>query len=226
MVPPQILVVEDDAHVREAIGLVLSRAGFDVTAVGDGRAALAAAPTLQPDLVVLDIMLPGVGGLEVCRELRSSSSASIIMLTALAAPADVVAGLELGADDYVTKPFDPEELAARVRAVLRRGRDTGPVLDVRDLRIDEIGFQAFKGGEELSLTATEMRLLLELVREAGRVLTREALLQRVWGYDYLGDSRLVDMAIKRLRDKLDEPPSGPAYITTVRGVGYRFEPAP
>jgi two-component system response regulator MtrA len=222
-VPARILVVEDDANVREAVGLVLTRAGFDVAAVSDGPSALAAVADLRPDLVVLDLMLPGMDGFTVCRRLRSSSTASIIILTARADTADVVTGLELGADDYVTKPFDSEELAARVRAVIRRGSDPPASLDFRDLHIDEVSFRAFKSGAELPLTATEMRLLIELVREAGSALTREALLQRVWGYDYLGDSRLVDMAIKRLRDKLGEPPEDPQYITTVRGVGYRLE---
>jgi two-component system response regulator MtrA len=221
--PARVLVVEDDAHVREAVELVLSRAGFDVASVSDGPSALEAVADLRPDLVVLDLMLPGMDGFTVCRRLRSSSTVSIIMLTARADTADVVTGLELGADDYITKPFDSEELAARVRAVIRRGTDAPTSMDFRDLHIDEAGFRAFKSGEELALTATEMRLLVELVREAGSVLTREALLQRVWGYDYLGDSRLVDMAIKRLRDKLGEPPEDPQYIATVRGVGYRLE---
>jgi two-component system response regulator MtrA len=224
-VPARILVVEDDAHVREAVGLVLSRAGFDVAAVSDGASALEAVAELQPDLVVLDLMLPGMDGFTVCRRLRSSSTVSIIMLTARADTADVVTGLELGADDYITKPFDSEELAARVRAVIRRGSDAPASLDFRDLHVDEVSFRALKSGTEVPLTATEMRLLVELVRAAGSVLTREVLLQRVWGYDYLGDSRLVDMAIKRLRDKLGAPPEEPQYITTVRGVGYRLENA-
>jgi two-component system response regulator MtrA len=163
----------------------------------------------------------------VCRAVRRSSNVPIVMLTARADNADVVAGLELGADDYVTKPFKPAELVARVRAVLRRSADVegepGSVLRVRDIVVDEGAFRAYRGDNELTLTATEFRLLAELVRHVGLVLTREVLLERVWGYDYLGDSRLVDMAMMRLRDKLGDPLESPPYVSTVRGIGYRFE---
>lgn len=223
--PQHVLIVEDDRLVREAVTLVLERSGFRVTGVGDGHAAIDAVGADRPDLVVLDLMLPGIDGFEVCRELRRASTVPILMLTARADSTDVVMGLELGADDYLTKPFDPAELAARARAVLRRTTgDRGPV-EVRDLRVDERAFRAHKGEEELALTNIEMRLLAELVRNRNVVLRREELLERVWGYDYLGDSRLVDMAIKRLRDKLGDAPSGPPYIATVRGVGYRFDDA-
>jgi two-component system, OmpR family, response regulator MtrA len=224
----QVLVVEDDASVREVVTLVLERSGFEVTAVGDGHAAIVeTSRSGVHDLVLLDLMLPGMSGLDVCREIRRTSDLPIVMLTARADTADVVAGLELGADDYVTKPFEPVELAARVRAVLRRSADadtdTAEVLRVRDVRVDEGAFRAFRGDDELTLTATEFRLLAELVRHAGLVLTREVLLEGVWGYDYLGDSRLVDMAVMRLRDKLGDSADSPAYVSTVRGVGYRFE---
>jgi two-component system response regulator MtrA len=208
--------------------MVLEQSGLEVTAVGDGASAVGEVSRgARHDLVLLDIMLPGMNGLDVCREIRRSSNLPIVMLTARADTADVVAGLELGADDYITKPFEPVELAARVRAVLRRAADpsepAGDVLEVRDLRVDEPAFRVFRDGDEVALTATEFRLLAELVRHAGRVRTREVLLEHVWGYDYLGDSRLVDMAVLRLREKLGEPPDGVPYIATVRGVGYRFE---
>ena len=223
----RVLLVEDDSSVRETVTLVLERSGFEVTAVADGQAAVAeASRSGAHDLMLLDLMLPRLSGLDVCREVRRSSSLPIVMLTARADTADVVAGLELGADDYVTKPFEPVELAARVRAVLRRalgsGDAAGSVLHVRDVCVDEGAFRALRGERELSLTTTEFRLLAELVRHAGLVLTREVLLERVWGYDYLGDSRLVDMAVMRLREKLGHT-AGDGYVSTVRGVGYRFE---
>jgi two-component system response regulator MtrA len=222
-VAQSVLIVEDDPHVAEAVTLVLERAGFEVASVADGSTALEMAARRPPDLVVLDLMLPGLDGFTVCKELRQRSTVPIVMLTARADTADVVTGLELGADDYLTKPFEPAELAARIRAVLRRSADTTTATEVRDVVVDEAAFRAFKGGEELSLTTIELRLLAELARHAGNVLTREVLLEQVWGYDYLGDSRLVDMAVKRLRDKLGDAPADPPYIATVRGVGYRFE---
>ena len=222
-----ILIVEDDASVREAATFVLERAGFEVSSVADGADAVAAlAPGHSYDLVVLDLMLPSMSGFDVCREVRKTSGVPIVMLTARTDVSDVVAGLELGADDYVTKPFEPAELAARIRAVLRRSADEpGPTGEMRcrDIVVDETAFRAYRGGEELTLTTMEFRLLAELVRHAGAVLTRDVLLDRVWGYDYLGDSRLVDMALKRLRQKLGDAPGGTPYVSTVRGVGYRFE---
>jgi two-component system response regulator MtrA len=179
-------------------------------------------------MVVLDLMLPGIDGLEVCRAIREQSNIPIVILTARTDAPDVVAGLECGADDYVTKPFDPAVLTARVRAVLRRTTDDprgAAVVKARDLVVDEPAFVARRGDEILPLTTIELRLLIELLRDAGTALSRATLLERVWGYDYLGDSRLVDMAIKRLRDKLGEPDDAPPYIATVRGVGYRFEVA-
>jgi len=224
----RVLLVEDDAMVRDAVALVLEREGYDVTPVADGADAVVEGVTGGHDLIVLDLMLPSVDGLDVCREVRKTSRVPIVMLTARTDTNDVVAGLELGADDYVTKPFEPAVLAARIRSVLRRSGDDTPagiegVLAARDLTVDLEAQRAFRGDEELLLTRTELRLLVELMSNVAKVLTRERLLEAVWGYDYLGDSRLVDMAVKRLRDKLGEPERPPGYVTTVRGVGYRFE---
>ncbi len=220
----RVLVVEDDRSVRETATLLLERAGLRVTAVGDGRQALEEVAGRQFDLVLLDVMLPSVDGFEVCRTIRRQSQMPIVMLTARSDIADVVAGLELGADDYLTKPFQAAELLARVRAALRRPTADGSTtrLQIQDLDIDAPGFRVTQSGRPVDLTATELRLLVELARNAERVLSREALLERVWGYDYLGDSRLVDMAVKRLRDKLGDDARDPRYITTVRGAGYRL----
>ncbi len=223
----RVLVVEDDPSVRETATLVLQRAGLRVTTVDDGQKALESVAREDFDLVLLDVMLPLLDGFEVCRAVRRDSQVPIVMLTARVDTADIVTGLELGADDYITKPFKGAELIARVRAALRR-RTNGPlpnVLNVADLEIDPSGFRVTRGGEGIELTATEFRLLVELALAPGRVLSREVLLERVWGYDYLGDSRLVDMAVKRLRDKLGDDPRCPRYVSTVRGVGYRFDPA-
>jgi DNA-binding response OmpR family regulator len=225
----RVLVVEDDASIREVTALGLTRAGFRVTTAGDGREGLLRARNDPFDVVLLDVMLPTLDGFEICRELRKDSRIPVIMLTARTDTTDVVVGLELGADDYVTKPFELPELVARVRAVLRRsqGAPDEPVLQVGDLEVDPTGFVARRAGRDLALTATEFRLLLELVRHPGQVMTRELLLQRVWNYDYLGDSRLVDVAVQRLRAKLEDDPAAPSLIRTVRGVGYRLDrPAP
>jgi len=221
-----VLLVEDDPSIREVAALGLSRAGFQVTTAGDGREGLVRARHDPFDVVVLDVMLPSLDGFEVCRELRRQSQVPIVMLTARSDTVDVVTGLELGADDYVTKPFELPELVARVRAVLRRSRASEPAepaIRAGDLEIDPAGFAVRKDGMALALTATEFRLLLELARHPGMVLSRDVLLARVWNYDYLGDSRLVDVAVQRLRAKIESDPALPRLIATVRGVGYRFE---
>jgi two-component system response regulator MtrA len=219
-----VLLVEDDASVAEATGRILERAGLRVTAVGDGEKALERFGRGLYDVVVLDIMLPTVDGFEVCRTIRRTSPVPIVMLTARGDQTDIVTGLELGADDYLTKPFHGPELLARVRAALRRGtvEDPTAIIRVGSLEIDPGAFRASEAGRPLDLTATEFRLLLELARHPDHAFTREALLERVWGYDYLGDSRLVDMAVRRLRAKIGDDVRTPRYITTVRGVGYRF----
>ena len=219
-----VLLVEDDPSIREVASLGLEQAGFRVTATGDGRDALTRFRQGPFDLVVLDVMLPSLDGLEVCREIRRESQIPIVMLSARSELHDVVVGLELGADDYVTKPFELPELVARIKAVLRRST-AGPsegAISVAGLEIDPAGFSVRKGGEDVALTATEFRLLLELARRPKQVFTRDLLLELVWSYDYLGDSRLVDVAVQRLRGKIEDDPAQPKLIQTVRGVGYRF----
>ena len=223
----RILVVEDDPSIRETASIGLERAGFRVTTASDGREGLLRARRDPVDLVVLDVMLPELDGLSVLRELRRESPLPVVMLTARSDTTDIVVGLELGADDYVTKPFDIPELVARVRAVLRRAASTAappePTIVVGDVVVDPGGFTATREGADLGLTTTEFRLLLELARHAGQVLSRDVLLARVWEYDYLGDSRMVDAAIQRLRAKVEGDPAAPKLIRTVRGVGYRLE---
>ncbi|HEU4451143.1 MAG TPA: response regulator transcription factor [Gaiellaceae bacterium] len=221
----RVLLVEDDPSIRETTALRLAGAGLRVTTAADGREALLRFRQEPFDLVLLDLMLPELDGYEVCREIRRTSRVPIVMLSARSDTVDVVVGLELGADDYVTKPFEPAELVARVRAALRRASaEAGDASIVAgDLVIDPAGFRATKAGRELELTATEFRLLHELARRPGQVFTRELLLERVWNYEYLGDSRLVDVAVQRLRAKIEDDPHRPALVRTVRGVGYRFE---
>ncbi|MCG5437209.1 response regulator transcription factor [Micromonospora foliorum] len=220
----RVLVVEDDFSIREVTALGLRRAGFRVDTAVDGRQALAAFRAHPVDLIVLDIMLPGLDGLEVCREIRRTSQVPILMLTARTDTIDVVVGLECGADDYLRKPFDLPELVARVRSVLRRVSVPAPstVIEVDGLEIDPGGFVVRRHGREVTLTATEFRLLLELARRPGQVFTRELLLDLVWNHDFLGDSRLVDVAVQRLRAKVEDDPAQPRLIRTVRGAGYKL----
>jgi two-component system response regulator MtrA len=223
----RILLVEDDPSIREVTAIGLEQAGFRVATCGDGREGLLRARQDPFDLVVLDVMLPSLDGFDVCREIRKESRVPVVMLTARSDTIDVVVGLESGADDYVTKPFELPELVARVRAVLRRARE--PVEDSRvtigGIEVDPASFAASKDGRDLGLTATEFRLLLELARRPGQAFTREMLLDRVWNYDYLGDSRMVDVAVQRLRGKVEDDPAHPRIIVTVRGVGYRVDRA-
>jgi two-component system, OmpR family, response regulator MtrA len=225
-VDARILLVEDDASIREITALGLRGAGFDVDTAADGAEGLDRWRRERPDLVLLDVMLPRLDGLEVLRAIRRESTTPVVMLTARADTIDVVVGLESGADDYVRKPFELPELVARVRAALRRrGADADDAADglvrLGPLRIDPAGRTVTRDGAGIELTRTEFDLLVELARHAGQVVARDQLLDRVWGYDYLGDSRLVDVAIGRLRAKVEADPAEPQLILTVRGVGYK-----
>jgi DNA-binding response OmpR family regulator len=221
----RILVVDDEATIRETLQYNLEREGYQVATASNGPEALEAARQEKPDLIVLDLMLPELDGLSVCRAIRQEQDTPIIMLTARTGEMDKIIGLESGADDYVVKPFSLGELLARVRAVLRRAPATRrqDMLEAGDLRLDLIARRATLGDRELPLTPKEFDLLAALMRNAGAVLSRDLLLTQVWGYDYLGDSRTVDVHIRWLREKIEKDPSKPQRILTVRGVGYRFE---
>jgi two-component system alkaline phosphatase synthesis response regulator PhoP len=220
-----ILIVDDEARIVKLVRDYLERAGFEVLAAHDGEAALTLARVEQPDLIVLDLMLPGVDGLDVCRRLRQESGVPIIMLTARVEEADRIVGLELGADDYVTKPFSPGELVARVRATLRRVHgEMGPATVIRtgDLELDTAALTATVASEPVDLTPTEFHLLATLARQPGRIFSREQLLEAVHGVVFDGYDRSVDSHIKNLRRKIEPDPRKPRYIHTVYGVGYRF----
>jgi DNA-binding response OmpR family regulator len=229
--PARVLVVEDDVTVSEVVERYLKREGFEVECVADGVSALRRATATLPDLVILDIMLPEMDGLEVCRKLQAQAPIPIIMLTALGEESDRIMGLELGADDYVTKPFSPRELTARVKSVLRRARgplhSTAPELraplTVGDLQIDIAAHEVTIQGQPVSLTAREFELLVWLVLHPRQVFTREDLLAKVWGYSY-GDESTVTVHVRRLREKVELNPTDPHWIKTVWGVGYRFDP--
>jgi two-component system OmpR family response regulator len=225
-----VLVVEDEENLLEVLKYNLEREGYNVLTAVDGEQGLEVARTSRPDMVVLDIMLPKLDGLEVCRILRRESNVPILMLTAKGEEIDRVLGLELGADDYVTKPFSIRELMARVKAMLRRSRmasEISPappkVLRSGDLEVDRTGHSVHLGGLSIDLKPREFELLALLVENRGRVLTRSQILDRLWGYDYVGDERTVDVHIRWLRNRIEKEPSRPERIVTVRGVGYRFE---
>jgi len=224
-VDARILLVEDDPSIREVTAIGLRNAGFEVETASDGREGLDRFEREPFDLVLLDVMMPRMDGLEVCRAIRRTSTAPVVMLTARADTLDVVVGLEAGADDYVRKPFEVPELVARVRAALRRvGRqpeDDTARLRLGPLDIDIAGRTVARDGSDIALTRTEFDLLVDLARHAGQVLARDTLLDRIWGYDYLGDSRLVDVAVGRLRAKIEADPAAPDLILTVRGAGYK-----
>ena len=229
----KVLVAEDEESFVEALDIGLAREGFDVTVARDGNDALALFEEVEPDLVLLDIMLPKISGIDVCRAIRARSKVPIIMVTAKGTEIDTVVGLEVGADDYVTKPFRLRELVARMRAVLRRAvheqrgsDDGGPehaVIEVGEVRVDSDRHRVYVRGAEVMLRRKEFELLLLLIENAGRVLTRDTLIDRVWGSDYVGDTKTLDVHVKRLRSHIELDPSAPTILTTVRGVGYRFE---
>ncbi|MCL6451062.1 MAG: response regulator transcription factor [Acetobacteraceae bacterium] len=227
----RVLVVDDERPIAEILRYNLEKAGFSVSLAFDGEEALAKAEQERPDLVILDIMLPSVDGYAVCQKLRTRSDVPILMLTAKDQEHDKVAGLDLGADDYVTKPFSPRELVARVRALLRRAQGTlardraGAVLAFGSLVIDTGRYRVTRDGRPVELTSLEFQLLKYLASNPGQVYSREKLLEDVWGYEFFGDSRTVDVTVRRLREKLEEDPGQPRYIQTKRGVGYYFSPS-
>ena len=218
----RILVVDDDVALAEMIGIVLESEGFEVSYCADGAKAVPTFRADQPDLILLDLMLPGMDGVQICEIIRQESDVPIIMLTAKSDTVDVVTGLEAGADDYVPKPFKPKELIARVRARLRRGDDAEvPRLRIADLEIDVAGHEVTRDGQPIGLTPLEFDLLVALARKPWQVFSREALLEQVWGYRHAGDTRLVNVHVQRLRSKIEHDPENPKIVVTVRGVGYK-----
>ncbi len=225
----RILVVDDEPGLLKTVQAYLEQEGYTVYIAQDGISALESASAFRPALIILDIMLPGLDGLEVLRQLRQGSEVYVLMLTAKADETDKVVGLSLGADDYLTKPFSPRELIARVKAILRRRRSVGPdnvMLRFYRLRLDPAARRVWKNEETVELTPIEYKLLYALARHQGRVLSREQLIEQVWGYDYYGDERVIDVHIRRLRRKIEDDPANPGYIVTVRAAGYRFEGDP
>jgi two-component system, OmpR family, response regulator RegX3 len=223
----RVLVVEDEESYRETLSYMLSREGFEVIEAHDGATGIAEFDRRGADIVLLDLMMPGLPGTEVCRQLRLRGSVPVIMLTARDTEVDKVVGLELGADDYVTKPFSHRELVARMRAVLRRGQDvelTPAVLEAAGVRMDVERHQISVNGERIKLALKEFELLEMLLRNAGRVMPRGQLIDRIWGADYVGDTKTLDVHVKRLRSKIEPDPGSPKHLVTVRGLGYKFEP--
>jgi two-component system response regulator RegX3 len=222
----RVLVVEDEESYRDALCYMLSREGFEVIEARDGASGIAEFDRRGADIVLLDLMMPGLPGTEVFRQLRLRGSVPVIMLTARDTEVDKVVGLELGADDYVTKPFSHRELVARMRAVLRRGQETEllpDVLEAAGVRMDVERHEVSVDGERIKLALKEFELLEMLLRNAGRVMTRGQLIDRIWGSDYVGDTKTLDVHIKRLRTKVESDPANPRYLITVRGLGYKFE---
>jgi two-component system, OmpR family, response regulator RegX3 len=225
----RVLVVEDEESFSDALSFMLRKEGFEVSVAATGTQALTEFDRSGADIVLLDLMLPEMSGTEVCRQLRTRSHVPIIMVTARDAEIDKVVGLEIGADDYVTKPYSPRELVARIRAVLRRNtadnaEDAAPTLTAGPVRMDVERHVVSVAGEAVPLPLKEFELLELLLRNAGRVLTRGQLIDRVWGADYVGDTKTLDVHVKRLRSKIEPDPSAPRYLITVRGLGYKFEP--
>ena len=218
----RILVVDDDSALAEMVGIVLRGEGFEPSFCADGSSALAAFRSSNPDLVLLDLMLPGIDGIEVCGQIRAESGVPIIMLTAKTDATDIVAGLEVGADDYVVKPFNPKELIARIRTRLRPMQITSAqILHIGDVVVDVAGHEVTRAGARISLTPLEFDLLAALAAKPSQVFTREMLLEQVWGYQYKADTRLVNVHVQRLRSKIEHDADNPTIVTTVRGVGYR-----
>jgi two-component system response regulator RegX3 len=224
-----VLIVEDEKALADPLAFLLRKEGFETSVINDGAQALAAFDRINPDIVLLDVMLPGMSGTEICRALRARSGVPVIMVTARDSEIDKVVGLELGADDYVTKPYSARELIARIRAVLRRG-DGGDdevavaVLEAGPVRMDVDRHTVAVNGESITLPLKEFDLLEYLMRNAGRVLTRGQLIDRVWGADYVGDTKTLDVHVKRLRAKIEPDPGSPKHLVTVRGLGYKLEP--
>lgn len=231
---PKVLVVEDEKSFVEALKVGLDREGFDVKVAEDGLMALELFRKFKPDLILLDVMLPKISGLDVCKEIRTESKVPIIMVTAKGEEIDTVVGLEVGADDYVTKPYRLREVVARMRSLLRRSNwsdeteaiSEGRVITVSDIQIDIDKYEVKVRNEILDFPLKEFELLLLLLENAGRVLTRDVLIDRIWGFDYVGDTKTLDVHIKRLRSKVEKDPSKPMSIITVRGVGYKFVDTP